>query len=190
MQTVAPELITQPLAEPVTLSQAKKHLELLASDTSHDEHVANLIQASREQWEHDTQTVCCTQRFRLRLREFYDGLRLPAKPVSAIVSVRYYDSNNVDTLLPTTIWDFDAARQTVVLKYNMTIPVWTPRYDAWTITYDAGYSDDGALVPMIAKQAMLLLVGHYFLKRGDDDGSNDRKAYESLVLRYMRSSYP
>lgn len=192
MQTIAPELITGPLAEPLTITAAKKHLELASSDTSHDEHLSNLIQVAREQWEHDTQTISCTQVFRLRLGRIEDGLKLPLKPVASITSIRYYDTNNTDTLLPTTVWDFDAARQQMRLKYNQTLPVWTPRYDAWTILFNAGYSDDGALVPMVAKQAMLLLVGHYFENRDMLLGDNiaGMRAYESLVTRFMRSTYP
>lgn len=191
MQTTAPELITQPTAEPLTLLEAKKQLELAASDTSHDEHLSNLIQSAREEWERDTETVCCTQTFRIRTSEMLDGMRLPHRPIQSVTSLVYFDSNNTSQTLATSVWDFDTARKQIRLKYNQTWPTWTPRYDAWTITYVCGYSEDGTLVPAIAKQAMLLLVGYYFgANRGETDGSNDKRAYEILVNKYMRSSYP
>ena len=50
--------VTGPVAEPVTLSEAKKHLELSLDESQHDSHLAALIQAARQKWEHDTQN--CT----------------------------------------------------------------------------------------------------------------------------------
>jgi len=191
MLTVAPLVITGPTAEPLTLAEAKKQLELASSDTTHDEHLSSLIQSAREEWENDTEMICCTQTLQIKVDRMFDEFKLPHKPVQSVTSLVYFDSNNASTTLPTTIWDFDQARKVIRLKYNQLFPTWTPRYDAWTITYVCGYSDDGALVPAIAKQAMLLLVGYYFdANRGENDKANDKRAYEALVSKFMRSSYP
>ena len=156
-----------------------------------DEHLSNLIQSAREEWENDTETACCTKTYRLRISEVCDGMKLPHRPIQSVTSLVYYDSNNASQTLSTSVWDFDTARKQIRLKYNQDWPTWTPRYDAWTITYVCGYSDDGALVPAIAKQAMLLLVGYYFdANRGENDKANDKRAYEALVNKFMRSSYP
>jgi uncharacterized phiE125 gp8 family phage protein len=66
------------------------------------------------------------------------------------------------------------------------------RWDAWTITYKVGYSEDGSKVPAIAKNAMLMLVAHYFENRDMlmAEAMQTMRPYEALVLRYMRSSYP
>jgi uncharacterized phiE125 gp8 family phage protein len=191
MQTIAPEITTAPTAEPLTLSEAKKQLELASSDTSHDEHLSSLIQSAREEWERDTETLLCTQTVRIKTSDIFDGFKLPHQPVQSVASLVYFDSNNVSQTLATSIWDFDSARRQIRLKYNQLFPVWTPRYDAWTITYVCGYSDDGKLVPAIAKQAMLLLVGYYFdANRGENDRAHDKRCYELLVNKHMRESYP
>jgi uncharacterized phiE125 gp8 family phage protein len=191
MTTIVPQVITAPTAEPLTLAEAKKQLELAASDTTHDEHLSNLIQSAREEWENDTEMICCTQTLRIKVDRMFDEFKLPHRPVQSVTSLVYFDSNNATATLATSVWDFDTARKLIRLKYNQDWPTWTPRYDAWTITYVCGYSDDGALVPAIAKQAMLLLVGYYFdANRGENDKANDKRAYEMLVNKFMRSSYP
>jgi len=82
-------------------------------------------------------------------------------------------------------------RRKVHLKYQQYWPTAiVDRWDAVEVIYVAGYTS-ARRVPAIAKQAMLLLVGYYFdANRGDNDRSNDLQAYERLVSRFMRSTYP
>jgi len=118
-----------------------------------------------------------------------DGLQLPKKPIQSIVSIQYYDgANNLQTL-STSLYQLYV--QEIKYAYQATMPATASRWDAWTITYRCGYSQDGTLVPAIAKRAMLLLIGYYFdANRGDNDRMTDNRAYESLVARFMRASYP
>lgn len=184
------ELVTGPTTEPVTIHQAKKHLEIATSDTFHDDHIYRLIRSSREQFEHDTDQILVKQRLKIVLpmpQEF----RFPQRPVSAIVSVSYYDTANVSQTLSSSVYQLDTARHAFRLAYNQSWPDAIDRWDAFTVTYTAGSHDDSTTVPAIAQQAILLLVGHYFENRdmiGSQNGT--LHAYESLVARYIRSSYP
>ena len=185
------EVTVRPTQEPLTLSEAKKHLEI-GSDTSHDVQLSQAIAEAREQWEHDTYSVCCYQTLRIKTDCLSDGFELPKRPIHSITTLKYYNSSNVQTTLSTSIYQLDTARRQIRLAYQQVLPVTIGRWDDWEITYKCGYSQDGLLVPAIAKRAMLLLVGHYFENRDMliTDNMSSMKAYDALVLRYMRSSYP
>jgi uncharacterized phiE125 gp8 family phage protein len=74
----------------------------------------------------------------------------------------------------------------------VSLPATASRWDAWTIQYKCGYSQDGQSVPEAAKAAIKLLVAHYFENRDMlmSEALQTMRPYEMLVRRYMRSSYP
>ena len=185
-------LVTAPASEPITLTQAKKQLEISTSDTTHDDHITLLIQTAREQWEHDTDSACLTQTWSVNLEMVRDDeIYLPKRPVQSITSITYYDGDNTQQTLSTSIYGLDAASRAVRLKYLQVWPTMVERWDAMTVTYVCGYTSS-SLVPAAAKQAMLLLVGHYFENRDMlmSDAMLSLPTYEALVRRFMRSSYP
>ncbi len=187
-----PELVSGPATEPLSLSEAKAQLSIASSDTSHDAVVASLISEAREQWEHDTSTVTCHQTVKVITDMMDDEVYLPRRPIASITHIKYYDTNNVLQTLSPTIYQLDKGRRSVRLAYDKDYPVTAVRWDAWQITYVCGYSADGALVPAIAKRAMLLLVGHYFENRDMlvPPSAMSFMPYESLVARFTRSNYP
>lgn len=192
MEYRKPEVVTPPTQEPLTVAEAKSHLFIAASDTTHDEKIAMLIQAAREQWEADTDSCVLTQTLRIQLEQFPvdDEIELPKRPIQSVTSIQYYDGTETLTTLSTSVYSLDTAEYEIKLKRLQLWPtVVLDRWDAVTVTYVAGYTSR-ELVPSIAKQAMLLLVGYYFEQRGDADKTTDMRAYESLVLKFMRSSYP
>lgn len=192
-ETSRASLVTGPTSEPVTLTQAKKQLEIAPSETDHDDHIDLLIQAAREQWEHDTDSACLTQTWRVNLESVdSDEIYLPKRPVASITSVKYYDTSNVQQTLSTSVYGLDAANRAIRLKHLQDWPTTVlDRWDTWEITYVCGYAS-AALVPAVAKQAMLLLVAHNFENRDMimSESLQTLPVYEALVRRYMRSSYP
>lgn len=192
MQTVSrPTIVTQPVSEPITLTEALKQLELSPSDTAHSDHVAALIHAAREQFEHDTDSCVLTQTLSVTLSGFCGDIHLPKRPIQSITSIAYYDSTNTTQTLSASVYSLDAQRQLVRLKYLQTWPDTLDRWDAVTVTYVAGYASV-AVVPALYKQAMKLLIGHYFENRDQimAEAMQTMPAYEALVRRFMRSSYP
>ena len=186
------EIVTRATALPLTLDEAKKHLEIATTDTAHDEHISALVSDARDQWERDTDSVTTYQTWRIKTDGIEDGYKLPKTPVSSITSITYYDVSNALQTLATSVYELDTSRNEIRLKYQQQWPSVASRWDAITVTYVCGYGADGRYVPGVAKRAMLLLVGHYFENR--DMLSNEmiytRKIYEALVARYIRSSYP
>lgn len=180
----------EPALEPVTVAEARAHVELAASNTDHDTILGQHIQAARMQWERDTGKAIIQRTLQLKLANVYDGMRFNETPVTAITQIRYYPSTTIETL-STDVYELDASTSSLRLKYNQVWPSWAERWDAWEITYTAGKHTAATTVPAIDKQAILLYVGYLFRgNRGDDDRPNDLRAYERLVARHMRSSYP
>jgi uncharacterized phiE125 gp8 family phage protein len=190
MQRFQAELTTGPTAEPLTLAEAKKQLEISATDTSHDAHLQAAIAEARQQWEHDTDSVTCFQTWHIHLSGLPDRLALPKRPIQQINSITYYDGNNVQQTLPSSYYQLHINE--IRHAYQVTLPATASRWDAWRVNYRCGYSQDGTLVPAIAKRAMLMLIGYYFENRDMlvNDVIYDRSAYESLITRFMRSNYP
>lgn len=185
-----PTVVTGPTEEPITLGQAKKHIEIASENRHHDAAIETWIQAAREQWEKDTDTAVLTQTLSVTAPYFYDCMRLPRRPIQSITSITYYDGDNAQQTLDTSIYQLDIPGRKIRLGYLQNWPTAALRWDAITITYVAGHSAVSA-VPAIAKQAMLLLIGGWFEERGEMmKGTVEHDAYMRLVHRYMRSSYP
>jgi len=114
------------------------------------------------------------------------------RPVTAITSIVYYDSGNDSQTLSSSVYQLDSARSQLRLAYSQDWPATTSRWDAATITYVLGSHDDSTTVPDYAKSAMLLLIANEF-EAPDMMGpatTQTQVAYERLVARFMRSSYP
>jgi uncharacterized phiE125 gp8 family phage protein len=187
---VQAELVTGPTYEPISLSEAKAQLSIAASDTSHDSTLNQMITEARQQWEHDTDSITCFQTWKVRLGYLEDRFALPKQPVESITSITYFDGNNVSQTLTASLYQLHVNE--FRLAYQVTLPAVVDRWDAWTINYRVGYSADGLKVPAIAKRAMLLLIGNYFENRDMlmSEAYQSQKSYESLVTKFMRSTYP
>lgn len=190
LQVPKPRRTVAPTVEPVTLDEAKKQLELATSDTNHDDHITRLIEQAREQWESDTQEYLLSQTWELKFPVFNE-FQFPHRPVSSITSVTYYDSGNSSQTLSTNVYELDTARSQLRLKYQQLFPATAARWDAVTVTYVLGNNTVASTVPSLPKQAMLLLIGYYFdSNRGENDRKYDLQAYEMLVARKLRETYP
>lgn len=184
-------VITQPAAEPLTIYEARRQVELASTDTTHDSLLLQNIAAARLQWEHDTGQFLISRSMRLTLSGI-EEIHFPQRPVTAITSINFYAGESASPeVMASTIYQLDTATSTLRLAYQQVWPSTADRWDAVEINYTAGAHANSTTVPAIDKQAMLLYVGYLFRgNRGDDDRSNDLKAYEALVARHMRSTYP
>jgi uncharacterized phiE125 gp8 family phage protein len=160
-QTVAPT------KEPVTLDMAKAHLRV--DDGEEDALIAQIIATAREWCEDFQRRSYVTQTWRLTLDEFpcADEISIPRPPLASVSSITYVDTNGDTQTLATTVYavDTDAEPGRVYLKYNQTWPSTRDITNAVTITFVAGYGADDGYVPAKVKQAMLLLIGHWFENR-------------------------
>lgn len=184
---------TAPTTEPITLSQAKKQLEIAESDRSHDEHVQRAIVAAREQYEADTQKKLITQTIQEITDAFPGGdyFELTYRPVASVTSIAYLDTAGASQTWAAASYSLDAARRRIWLKNGYTYPTTYDQWNAVTVTYVAGYGTQED-IPERDRQAMLLLVGYFFEDRDmlRTDAAQYWRAYERMVLNDVRSNYP
>lgn len=167
MSEQAIKVITPPSGEPITLAEAKAQCHV--DGTEEDALITGYIVTAREYCEGFDWRAYLTQTIEL-WREHWpldDEIELPKPPLQSVTKVEYYLTDDTKLTLPTTVYGVDAISTpgTVHLKYCQQWPNAVLRdYNAICVTYVAGYAN-AAAVPQSIKQAMLLLVSHWYENR-------------------------
>ncbi len=157
-------LVTPPAVEPVSLPEAKNHLRVDITDD--DNLIMLLITAAREYCESFQNRAYITQTWQLWLDAWPEGneIRIPRPPLQAVNSIKYYGADNSEYVLPPTDYIVDTAGEPgrIVLAYGKSWPSVTLRTtNAVCVEFVAGYGSADK-VPQRVKQAMLLLIGHWY----------------------------
>ncbi len=161
------KITTQPDTEPVTLTEARAYLRM-GDDTGQDDVIAALIVSAREYAENVTGRALITRTV-TAVCDFFPSTRsieLPVGPLVDITSVSYTDTDDVTTVF--TDYTADSFSQTprIVLNDSADWPsVSLAPVNPISIVYRAGFGSTGSDVPGAIKQAILLLVNHWFENR-------------------------
>jgi uncharacterized phiE125 gp8 family phage protein len=162
-------VITQPLFEPVTLTEAKEHLRVTQS--AEDDLIAALITAAREAAENYTHRALCEKTLEYYCDAFPCQIVLPQPPVQSATSVKYIDRDGVEQTLAASEYQLHAQNEPalIVEAYGKTWPGTRDELNAVRVRYVAGYAsaDD---VPGPIKAALLLMIGHLYENREDSIG--------------------
>lgn len=165
---VALTRITPPAAEPVTLAEAKAQARVDHADE--DALIAGLIAAATQHldgWEGTLGRALVTQTWAARYPGFGCVLRLPLRPVQSVTSVVYRDATGAEETLDAGLYRLQADELGAYVE-RVAETVWpetAARSDAVTVTFVAGYGDP-ADVPRPIRQAMLMLIEHWYDNRG------------------------
>jgi len=183
-------VVTPPTSEPVTIAEAKMQLHIGASDDAHDTELAAFIASAREEWERDTSTALINRTIEHRLPRFQDVVLFTVLPVVSIESVKYIDSDNNEQTIDASQYYLDIDQLRFVSGFSK--PAIADRSEAVRIQYIAGYGTDSKFCPELDRMAIKLNLANRFENR--DMMVNDivfkTTAYENLVHKKMRSSYP
>jgi uncharacterized phiE125 gp8 family phage protein len=154
--------VTPPAAEPVTLTEAKLHLR--EDGTDQDSLIEGLITAAREYVESTGRLLMpCVVRQYFDCFPEGDYLRLSPLPIRSIASVGYLDSDGDTQAI--TDYTADVVSEPARLQEPETgWPVTDDVVNAAWVDINAGYTSASA-VPRALKQAILLLVGHWYENR-------------------------
>ena len=175
-------LLEGPAVEPVLLAEAKAHLRLDGGDE--DSLVGALIAAARVAVETEIRRVLIAQEWRVIQEDWpVDGVTLPLVPAISVEAVRAIDGEGIATELSTDDYEFDPADFSVTLD-----PVaGAARYE---IDFTAGYGAAGTDVPQPLRQAIRLLVTHWYEHRSaltlGDEARATPLGYRELVAPYRR----
>lgn len=188
-------LITAPATEPLTLAEVKQHCDCERDDQ--DALFTRLLQAAREKVESDTDRSLINTSWQLWLDSWPNGVSgsvyLPRAPIFNVQTVSYINPDTDTTIIGSS--NFIVSKQEPPRIYpntgaGFTWPTYLRTAQAISIVFVAGYGSSASSVPAIAKQAILLLCGHWYENReasisGTIHGKIEH-AYDSLIesLRY------
>ena len=160
-----------PSVEPVTLAEAKKHLNVTFSDD--DDYISALIKVARQTAEDYTNRQLITATWKAYLDEFpiHDTqvIELMHCPVAAITSITYTDTSGETQTWAAADYQLDIVSEParILPAYNKAYPTAREQMNAVEITFTCGYGSTGASVPDRIKQAILLMIGHWYENRED-----------------------
>ena len=172
-----------PQEEPVDLSEAKDHIRETGSDQ--DAVIESLITSAREWCEGFQQRAYVTQTRRLTLDRWPRGrtIYLPRPPLQSVERIVYTDADGTQYEVDANDYIVDTAAEPgrIVLARGVWWPSGGLRPAAGVeVVYVAGYGDADA-VPKKAKQAILLLVGHWYEQREAVSAGSISKEIEFAV---------
>lgn len=164
----------EPIAEPLTLAEAKRQVRRVEvnDDDAYLEHT--LIPAVRERFEQATRRQGITATWDLRLDHgFPCEIVLPLPPLQSVVSITYVDTAGVTQTLATSQYQVDvprgprAARGRIRPAHGVIWPVTRCQMNAVTVRFVAGYGNADTAIPPRLKMAMLLDLGTLYENRED-----------------------
>lgn len=163
------EIVSGPGAEPVGLDEAKLHCRIDITDD--DELVQGLIIAARRTAEQFSNHKLITQTWDYWLDGFPGSadLVLPRSfaPVQSVTHVKYFDEDDQESTFDAANYVADLKQEPgrIRLKSGTSWPSTILRVaNGVQVRVVVGYGDD-ADVPQELKQAMLLMIGHWYENR-------------------------
>ena len=162
------ELVTAPSTSPVTLAEAKSQLRVDFSDD--DTLIQRLIDTATSFM--DAQGVLGRAMIQQTWAQWLSPnpnqiVYFAMSPFISLVSIHYYNSAN--SLTAATDSNFEVLgtknEKTISPKTDYSWPTTYERSDAIKLTFHAGYGSAITNVPQSVRQAMLLLVGHWYENR-------------------------
>lgn len=166
----SPIVTAEPAVEPVSIEEARAHLNIAEGDDTFDTELNIYIKAARGHVENHCGIKLINQTVSLKASSWCDLERLPVAPVTAIASVKYLDTDGAEQTLDSAVYEtnLEAPLQPEVrLKVNQTWPAIRCVRDAIRLVGTAGYGAAAAAVPEPIRQALLLMIGDWFRNRED-----------------------
>lgn len=156
-----------PAIEPLTLAEAKAHLRL--DGTDEDTLIASLIITSRLHVEAALGLALITQGWSYFFDAWPPGrdVILPLRPVQTVTAVKLYGADTSVSVVPvdTYLLDGSSTPARLVRSAALTWPTPSRIANGIEVCLVAGYGTDAASVPAPIRQAILLLVAHWYEHR-------------------------
>jgi uncharacterized phiE125 gp8 family phage protein len=160
-------LLTGPAVEPLSLAEAKAHLRIERDDENDD--IAALIAGARVHVEAQTRRALITQTWRL-VRDVWpvDGrIAVLPSPLRELVAARVLHLDGGTQSVDISLFTADKAGAPAILAFNPgTLPYSDRPTAGIELDVEVGYGDAPADVPQPLRQAIRLLVAHWYENRG------------------------
>lgn len=178
-------LTSPPATEPVSLAEAKVHLRVTHADD--DTYVSTLIIAARRQVESRTGLRLITQGWSL-FRDCWPmqaDLSLELSPVLSVNDILAYSWDGTPSPYDAAHYYLDAASKParVVLRQDRFPPMPGRNVNGIEVRFTAGFGAASA-VPQELKQAVLILLAHWFDHRGDGDDALLPQTFSDIIRQH------
>jgi uncharacterized phiE125 gp8 family phage protein len=164
-------LTTPPLAEPITLAEAKAHLRITHNDD--DAYVQRLVTAARRQIEARLGLSLITQGWSLFLDRWPEqgAARVALHPVQQVTDIITYGEQDTPATLDPAHYFLDNKSRParIVLRSGRPFPVPGRTINGIEIKFVAGFGAAAATVPDEIRQALLLTVAAWYADRGETE---------------------
>jgi uncharacterized phiE125 gp8 family phage protein len=181
-------LLNAPASEPVSLPDAKLFLRVEHDDD--DDLIAALIAAARVQVEAQTRRALITQTWRL-VRDVWPAagvLPILPVPLREVTAIGVYDADGMIHTLDVDDFHVDAISAPAMLAFQRGVPLAPGRLNSGIeIDIDVGYGDDAEAVPAPLRQAIRLLVAHWYENRRIIAGSGEVASLPASVSALIAS---
>ena len=160
-----------PASTPVTTAEAKAQLRIDHNDD--DAFIAALIEAATSHvdgWSGILGRALLTQTWRGSLDAFpedREAIDVPLLPLQSVTAITYVDGDGTTQTLDPAVYrvlDNGTERGAIAPAFGEAWPETQDRLQAVTVTFVAGYGA-AADVPQAIRQAILLLVSHWYERR-------------------------
>lgn len=183
-----PATITSaPASEPVTLDQVKAQSRIETTDE--DIYLNGLIAAARAHVESMCGLRIITQTIAAKCDAFADLATLPFGPVASVSSITYVDVTGATQTVPGSVYETraDGLSASIVLKSGQAWPT-IQTGSRITVTAVCGT----AAAPEEIKQAMLMLIAHWYVNReavGQNNVAPMPMAVDALLANWRRYEF-
>ena len=158
-----------PVAEPISLDEAKRHLRIDIDETDHDDYLQDLITVAREQVETITWRKLVTQTWYAYLQNWPRGeyIELPFGNLQSVTAIKYTDDDGDESTWDNTEYivgtDYQKGRVTLADGYTWPNETLYPS-NPIEIEFLCGYGL-AVSVPSRLKHAMKMIMSELFENR-------------------------
>jgi len=159
-------LTSAPAVEPVSLAEAKAHLRV--DEDAEDNLISALMTSARSWVERQYGLALITQGWSLYLDRVPEGgaVALPLAPLQTVESIRLHAEDGGATELEAGDYAYDALSKPARLVFkSVSGGASLRRLNGIEIAYRCGFGDGADDVPAPIRQALLLLIAHWFERR-------------------------
>lgn len=182
--------VAEPTVEPVDIFEARDHLNWESDEK--DVLITSYIAAARAFIENSCHIVLVESGWELSLDGFADAeIALARFPLIDVTSIKYDDADGAEQTLDADTYTVDTSGHFGrIVVGDDGWPVTRTGINSVRIVFTAGWpndEDDLSTAPPALKQAILLLVGHFFANReavGSSDMALMPMAVEALISPY------
>jgi uncharacterized phiE125 gp8 family phage protein len=179
-------LTSTPATEPLALAEAKAHLRVPHADD--DAYISTLIIAARRAVEARTGLALISQGWSMWCDRWPNAatVSLSLAPISAIGDIIVYGEDGTPAIYDPAHYYLDGVSRPgrAVIRQDRLPPMAGRRVNGIEVRFTAGFGASASAVPQDLKQALLLIIAHWFEHRGDG-GSLPLSAAEILSRHRM-----